>query len=252
MSFKSTVRRLINRCGLDIRLLNRGASLPRTRIEESYSLLCNLGFKPETVIDVGVASGTPELYRAFPNAYFLLVEPLQEFESALNSIVKRYKGSFVQAAAGSKRGQITFNVHEDHLEGSSLYAESMGAAADGRQVTVEMVRIDDILAEKGLSGPYLIKVDTQGAELDALDGAQNALLKAEVVVLEVSLFEFMKEAPQFHDVVFYMKNRGFVAYDIIHGWNRPLDNALGQVDIIFVKEEGMFRADHSYCRNSTI
>ena len=60
------------------------------------------------------------------------------------------------------------------------------------------------------------------------------------------MFEFMQNSPQFHDVIFYMKQRGFVAFDIIPGWNRPLDNALGQVDIIFVKENGSFRQDHVY------
>jgi len=43
-----------------------------------------------------------------------------------------------------------------------------------------------------------------------------------------------------------MKACGFVAFDIILGWNRPLDNALGQVDIVFVKEDGCFRKDHSF------
>ena len=56
----------------------------------------------------------------------------------------------------------------------------------------------------------------------------------------------MKGAPQFYEVVTWMKGRDFVAYDIILGWNRPLDNALGQIDIIFVKDQGMFRRDHSF------
>ncbi len=60
------------------------------------------------------------------------------------------------------------------------------------------------------------------------------------------MFQFMKGAPEFFDIVFYMKQHGFVAYDIILGWNRPLDNALGQIDIIFVKENGQFRQNHSY------
>lgn len=89
-------------------------------------------------------------------------------------------------------------------------------------------------------------MDVQGAELDVLDGALRALENTEVVTLEVSLFEFMKGAPQFTDVVLYMKKHGFVAFDIIHGWNRPLDNALGQIDVVFVKEKGIFRKDHSY------
>jgi len=171
---------------------------------------------------------------------------MKEFEPNLISILKRYKGSYVLAAAGSSSGHVTFNVHKNHLEGSSLYKESMGTEADGYEVKVPVIRIDDILRDKQLNGPYLLKIDVQGAELDALDGAQQVLLNTEVVVLEVSLFGFMKGAPQFIDVVSYMKNLNFVAYDIILGWNRPLDNALGQIDIVFVKDKGKFRQDHSY------
>lgn len=248
MNIKTVVRKIINRFGYDIRHLttNHHAGGLRTTIAESYQLLHQLGFRPGIVVDVGVAKGTKELYTAFPDSFFLLIEPLKEFEQDLKRILMQYNGSYVLAAAGSGSGQVTFNVHEDHLEGSSLYKETMGANADGHEITVPTIRIDDITKQKALAGSCLIKIDAQGAELEVLDGAKNTLLDAEVVVLEVSMFEFMKGAPQFSDVVFYMKNHGFVAYDIIHGWNRPLDNALGQIDIVFVKENGRFRRDHSY------
>ena len=246
MNIKYAIRKLIKRLGYDIRSFSQESNKIRTTIGESYSLIRGLGFQPKTVVDVGVALGTPELYGAFPDSYFLLIEPLKEFESDLKAILKRYKGSYIQAAAGSGSGQVTFNVHKNHLGGSSLYKESMGTEADGHEVTVPMILIDEMVKDKQLNGPYLIKIDVQGAELDVLEGAQQTLLEAEVVVLEVSLFEFMKGAPQFFDVVSYMKNRDFVAYDIILGWNRPLDNALGQIDIVFVRDKGMLRQDHSY------
>jgi FkbM family methyltransferase len=246
MKIKNAIKRFINRFGYDIRPIAQDTRNIRTTIAESYALIRGLGFTPKTIIDVGVASGTPELYENFPDAYFVLIEPLKEFESDLNSICKLYNASYVLAAAGSSSGQATFNVHKNHLDGSSLHKEIMGTEADGYEVTVPVVKIDDVINEKGLAGPYLIKVDVQGAELSALEGAQKALIEAEVVVLEVSMFEFMVGAPQFYEVVLYMKERGFVAYDIIHGWNRPLDNALGQIDVVFVKDKGMFRRDHSY------
>src|SRR5262249_10081123 len=158
--------------------------------------------------------------------------PLKEFEPDLVSILRRHRGSYVLAAAGSTSNQVIFNVHDDQLEGSSLYKETMGEEADGHTVTVRSVKIDDVVEDKQLSGPYLIKVDVQGGELEVLVGAQRTLPAAEAIVLEVSLFEFMKGAPQFYDVVSYMKNEGYVVYDIILGWNRPLDNALGQVDVV--------------------
>jgi FkbM family methyltransferase len=246
MKISMIIKEIVNSFGYDIRSLNNSEHKIRRTMGEAYSQISSLGYNPRTVIDVGVASGTEELYRVFPDSYFLLIEPLKECESRMISILKNYKGSYILAAAGSRSGQVKFNVHSNHLSGSSLYKESMGPEADGHEVSVSMVRIDDILIERQLKGPYLLKIDVQGGELDVLDGARQALMDTEVVALEVSLFEFMKGAPQLFDVISYMKNCNFVAYDIILGWNRPLDNALGQVDIVFVKEDGMFRQNHSF------
>lgn len=60
------------------------------------------------------------------------------------------------------------------------------------------------------------------------------------------MFKFMKGSAEFNDVVVYMKKNGFVAYDIELAWNRPLDDALGQINMIFVKENGMFRKYHAF------
>ena len=174
----------------------------------------------------------------------MLVEPLKDFEEDIKSTLTQRRGSYVNAAAGSETGTVSFYKHLNHLSGSSLYRETMGIEADGQEITVPMVRLDDTIKEKFLHGPYLIKIDAQGAELEVLDGFRESLPETEVVVLEVSMFEFMKGAPQFYDVVYYMKQRNFAAYDIILGWNRPLDDALGQVDIVFVKENGIFRENH--------
>ena len=203
-------------------------------------------FYPRTVIDVGVAEGTFPLYKAFPNAFHLLIEPLQEFEPTLRKILETYKGGYIIAAANSQPGCLPFNVHTDHLVGSSFFNEAMGPDFDGTQRMVNAVRIDDVLRENRIQGPYLIKVDTQGSELNVLEGALKTLEETELIILEVSMFQFMVGAPQFHDVVIYMKNRGFVAYDIFGGTTRPLDVALGQIDMVFVKENGLFRRNHCY------
>lgn len=246
MAIKNSVRRLLNQFGYEVhRLIPESRGL-RTSLGQSYQLMKELGFRPRTVIDVGVAHGTPELYAVFPDVYLLLIEPLEQFEDALKGILKRHKGDYVLAAAGASAGELSYHVHDHQLAGSSLFEESMGRAADGHQVTVPVVTVDEVVRSKRVEGPFLLKADVQGAELDVLDGSQKTLASTEVVMLEVSLFGFMKGAPQFGDVVAYMKGCGFVAWDIILGWNRPLDNALGQVDIAFVKEDGMFRQEHAY------
>jgi FkbM family methyltransferase len=244
-TIRRALKTIFNKIGFDLRRFSKEVQL-RTTLGDSFMLLKQLGCRPETVMDIGVASGTKELYETYSDATFLLIEPLIACEPYLKSILKQYKGYYKVAAAGSKKGTVIFNVHDDQLSGSSLLKETMGSEADGHEITIPMVTIDDMIEEKKLKGPYLIKVDVQGAELEVLNGAKITLQQTLAVALEVSLFEFMKGAPQLADVIIYMKEIGFVAWDILIGWNRPLDNALGQIDIVFVQENGMFRETHAY------
>lgn len=211
---------------------------------EALRHLSDAGFRPATVIDVGVGNGTFDLYAAFPDSAFLLIEPLEEFRPVLDSIARRYRASYVVAAAGRERGRTVIFVHS-YLEGSSILRER-GEQTGIVAREVPMVTIDDLCDERGLAGPYLIKVDVQGGELEAVAGAARTLSNAEVVILEVSLFQFVEDGPELHDVVSYMKDWGFVAYDLFGGHTRPLDGALAQVDIVFVKERGRFRQSHIY------
>lgn len=111
-----------------------------------------LGFKPETIIDVGAAYGTFDLYEIFPTAACLLIEPLEEFEDALKAVTRKFKAIYVLAAAGAEPGMSLFNVHPD-LVGSSLYRESEGTHADGVPREVPMVTLDIECNERMLKGP---------------------------------------------------------------------------------------------------
>jgi FkbM family methyltransferase len=230
------------RLGLDVHRRNPRAM--RRTLEEALAHLSNMGFQPATVIDVGVGYGTEKLYAAFPEASHVLIEPLAEFRETLEDICRRYSARYVLAAAGSSAGTKVINVHP-YLEGSSTLHEQ--GRPDGivpREVPV--VTVDDVCRNLGLSGPYLIKVDVQGGELEVLAGAAETLLQTDVVVLEVSLFQFVESGPELHDVIAAMKDRGFVAYDLFGGHTRPLDDALGQLDVSFVQERGRFRQSHRY------
>ena len=240
---------VLYRCGLHIERVNRGGEFvgrPRRELGESYQLLYELGIRPKTVIDIGAASGTPELMAAFPDARLVLVEPLTEFADQLDHIAQTRPSIVVQAAAGAVSGSVTFHVHPDQLEGSSALEETMGVFADGVPRTVPVVRVDEAFDRSEFPGPYVIKIDVQGAELIALEGCAELLDSTDVLCLEVSLFSFMKEAPQLAEIVAKLASLGFATWDIIPGWTRPLDGALGQVDMVFVPETSHLRSDHSF------
>ncbi|MBI4437188.1 MAG: FkbM family methyltransferase [Candidatus Omnitrophica bacterium] len=241
MSFGNVVKKLFYAFGFTI----RRSKISRTMLKEVLDHVQKFPFKPKTVIDIGVGYGTPVLYEAFKEATFLLIEPLKEYEDVLQKIVRRYQGSYVLAAAGKKRGNVILHVHPV-LSSSSLYEESEGRQADGSPREVPMVTLDELCSEKKLSGPYLVKIDTQGGELDVLEGARGILKETEVVLLEVSLLPLFKNGPQLYDVVSAMKRWGFVVYDVFNTHHRPLDHALAQVDMAFVREDGLFRKTPYY------
>lgn len=241
---KTKIIKAINKLGYSISKYS--SATPRNSMRESYLHIKRLGFNPKVVIDVGVADGTFELYEAFPESFFVLIEPVAEYEKSIKKILKKYKGIYFLGAAGAENTEMEFNVHKEHLSGSSILKENMGDFADGETRKVRMIRCDDYIKENNLNGPFLLKIDVQGFELNVLEGAKGIIKDTEVISLEVSLFRFMKDSPDFFDVIYYMKNIGFVAYDIQLAWNRPLDNALGQVNMIFVKEDGFFRKDHAF------
>lgn len=220
----------------------------RDRLSGALDQLKAQGFAPATIFDVGAAYGdfARQCHAAFPDARLVLVEPLAEYAPSLETTLKSLpRAELVTAAAAAREGELTFNVHGD-LVGSSLYLEQEDSAVNGVPRTVAAVTLDGLCARHRLEAPFLIKADVQGAELDVLAGATGTLAAAEYVVLEVSFFEFFRGGPLFHDVVAFMRSRGFVAYDIFGFQYRPLDGALSQADVAFVREQGAFRRHHFY------
>ena len=252
---KAIVKKGLRCLGIEVRRAARTATdtlaVRRDSLEGLLNQVQKLGFSPATVIDVGAASGTfsNQCHQVFPKATYLLIEPLQEFLSPLKRLLKTIPQAHCEhAAASSYEGSMRLNVHHD-LVGSSLYNEvEEGTDINGTPREVRMVTIDGMVARRQARPPYLIKIDVQGAELDVLRGAENTLKHTEYILLEVSLFQFFKNGPSFSDVVAYMKDKGFVPYDLYELQYRPLDCALAQVDIAFVREAGDFRKTHAYAK----
>src|SRR5262245_10078596 len=210
---KRQIRSALFHLGYEVHRRREQPAIPeifqlRNSMMESLRHIKKMGFIPGAVIDVGVADGTPELYETFSSSRHLLVEPLAEHEPAMRRICSQYNAEYVLAAAGAENCVMSLGVSA-LPDASSLLTASTEPVA--REVAV--VRIDDLCAERRLAPPYLIKIDVQGAELMVLDGARKALLETEVVILEVSLFSFIGN-PVLADVIIYMRDLNFVAYDL--------------------------------------
>ncbi|MDH4242064.1 MAG: FkbM family methyltransferase [Phycisphaerae bacterium] len=227
----------------------KGAILARSGVDGLLQHVRSMGFVPATVIDVGAAYGafTRQCRSVFPASRFILIEPLVEYQPALKKLTDEMPAIHcVTAVAAAHAGEAVLNVHPD-LVGSSLLSEvEKNTQVNGVPRAVRAITLDGLIEETGAEGPFLLKADVQGAELEVLRGAERMLADTECILLEISLFRFFEGGPDLSDAVAYMKARGFVVYDISGFQYRPLDNALAQVDVTFVKEAGLFRTQQGY------
>jgi FkbM family methyltransferase len=219
-------------------------SSPTRTFTDFFEHVKRLGFEPRTVIDIGIADGTPAIYKAYPKAKYYLVEPLEEFKPVLERLKLKLDAEVFHAAAGRSNGETEFHVHDD-LSGSSLFLQAEGERLDGTRRRVPLIRLDSILPPT-ISRPSLVKIDTQGAELAILEGLGSRIDDIDMYIIETSLLALRLEAPIFADVVSYFDQQGFSVYDILEGHVRFLDQALAQVDLVFVKKDSPLRRDSRF------
>jgi FkbM family methyltransferase len=214
----------------------------RNTMEGSLAQLAKQGVSPAHVVDIGAAFGEWTLLaqRFFPKAGYTLVEPLKEYAPSLSKISN---ARVFISCLSDKDGDMAIHVHKD-LVGSSLFEEAEPReeiVAEDRKITT--MKLDTLL--KDTNGPFLIKIDAQGAEYMILRDS-HVFNQSLAIILECSLFNSIRDIPLFDVVCDFMKQKGFVVYDIIDPSYRLLDNALSQINVVFVPETSHLRSSQSY------
>jgi FkbM family methyltransferase len=239
---KTLLKGLFNYFGFDVR-----RKIPPERpLGWHPNHLRDLGYHPKTVVDIGVGRGTPRLYKAFPNSYYVLVEPLHEFESDIQSILENYNGCYVSAVAGNKEGTTTIHMlpgwktMSSVRKPSKIHKEIYQGITDApyyeRKRKVSLVTLDGLLEKYSLQPPFGLKIDTEGYELEVVEGGAHFLRNTEFVIAEVSTIERVEGGHSFFDFVRAMDEHGFRICDILaHG---RLENPpeLYMVDALFCRK----------------
>jgi FkbM family methyltransferase len=196
----------------------------RTRLQN----LARAGFVPTGAIDGGAYHGewTRDLWSVWPECPVLMVEPQPNCTTALGEFARRVKGSkVISAALSSQIGPAHFHLSES---GSAICDKTFGSAS----ITIQKTTIQNLLKENTDFHPNFIKLDLQGHEIEALEGAKD-LKVFELIVLEISILR-IGDVPIFSEVDRYLEERDFRLYDIIPQYFRPRDGALWQVDGFYV------------------
>jgi FkbM family methyltransferase len=202
------------------------------------------GFLPRGIIDVGAHRGewTRMTAAIFPEARILMIEPLDEMEADLRETARDLPNSvYVRAGAGRQTGELYQTIREDLAGSSFLPKIDADKIQAGSQRKTRIVTLDSLTAEHPGFRADLVKLDVQGYELEVLAGAEALLGSTELFILETSLFSSSRRLPSTRDVVAFMAEKGYELYDITGYLRRPLDGALGQIDLAFARRDGILR-----------
>jgi FkbM family methyltransferase len=198
-----------------------------------------LGFTPTSVIDIGAHNGdwTTEVRELFPDPQYLLFEPLPTKKDLLKEKFRKTNTEIYSVLLGhdEKREVPFFSMGT----GSSVLEEQ--TSLDREVIFLDMCKLDSITCKHNLGDKVLMKIDVQGFELEVLKGAEKTLSFTELILMEVSLLNYNKEAPLIHQVIPAMEEYGFVPYDFVGFIRKANDNALIQTDMFFVKKDSKLR-----------
>jgi FkbM family methyltransferase len=180
------------------------------------------GLAPKTVFDVGVGTGTPWLYEAFPNAKLVLFEPLAVFDEDLCRLARNYNADVHRVALAEQEG-VTQEFNHDiefPMNSSLLRLEPRCATLSAKyrhhghefeQVTVRLDTLDHL---NTYEPPYMLKLDVEGSETRVLRGALKTLQSTEFLIAEISVMTRQSGEPTFAEVISLLDEDGFQLFDI--------------------------------------
>lgn len=84
------------------------------------------------------------------------------------------------------------------------------------------------------SNRVLLKLDTQGYDLEVLRGGESYLKQVQIVVTEVSMLPLYEGTARFEDMLAYLKSYGFELTGLFPV-NRDADFRIIEADCVFAK-----------------
>jgi FkbM family methyltransferase len=212
----------------------------------TMGVLKHHGFSPATVFDVGVGYGTFPLYRAFPDAFYHLIDPAHESLAYMRRLARRLRCEVHPVALGDHDGTASLEVRADIQESTLL--EEVGPRRVRRVDRVPLRRFDALFGP--LVRPSLCKIDVQGAELMVLAGMTGRLAEIDALIIETSTIATVQGGAEAASIVQFLDQHDFALADVVGLRRRPLDGATAQLDLLFVPNKAPPRSDRRWAASA--
>ena len=202
------------------------------------NLLKRKNFNPTFIIDVGCGHGewTIKSLDIFPDSKYYLFDANSQNKNQLELLKNKFENLNYDICLLSNdiSNYDFFNMGY----GSSIFEEQTNNKRYVEKIKSDLLT-NRLPNEFFKSNTSLIKLDVQGSEMKILDGLKEKIFFFEVIIMEVSLHNYNKNAPLFEDMIEYMKNKNFRLYDIfdLKRLGNHNNSFLLQFDCVFVRND---------------
>lgn len=184
------------------------------------------------IIDAGAAIETEDsvgsLLAAFDNPTIIAFEPRP---AKAQELAERYANESIvvhELAVGDEVDTIDINISGGSSSALQPTSEKIEVEST---IAVDQVRLDDFLD----APPSVLKLDLQGYELQALEGATGLLSDVDVVITEVNFQALYRDSATFNDINEFLQEREFRMFNIYDIYTWPSGD-LVWADAVYVRE----------------
>jgi len=197
--------------------------------------LKELGFNPKTILDIGAHTGQFYTWskNVWPDAFIWMIEANDCHEKDLKKVISSDIDRYTIATMGDIEREVKLYTRKDkpHTQGASYYKETN--YWDIPRLVMEIPKtlqtLDSMFTDDSIFD--LIKMDTQGSELDIIKGGKGLCSKAKYILLEVAVTQYNDNAPLENEVITFMDDFGF-SEELTIGEHYD-GNEIIQKDIVF-------------------
>lgn len=239
------LRRYVLRKGVLKKVRHRLTTTVRHGTRDVFTDAGNLLPDARTVLDVGANIGyvAHDFTKRWPNASVICFEPTPEtFERLRANVGDLDRVTCVQAAVTDRDGTATFHVDNKAFGGgaNSLldHAAEFTLTAprhDYRTIEVPAVRLDSYCHQEGIDHVDVLKLDIEGAEPLAIQGASELFSHSavDIIVSEVRLVPGYAEGALMHELIDQLAVHGYRPFGVY----RFAESQIGQSlwgDVMFL------------------
>lgn len=205
------------------------------------------GLTIATVYDIGAHKGdwSVELKRTLlSESNFILFEANPEHATSLQSTGL----NFICGIALGDRDHCDVPFYSTGKTGDSYYREATGWYSDTIPIMLPLMSLNEIKRQRKLPTPDFIKIDTQGSELDILNGSTEFISNVSLAYIELPIIVYNQGAPLISDYLERLRDLGFIPAAVLE--QHIIESVLVQIDVMFVNKnvKERYLGPHNFVR----